>query len=446
MKIPTQMVSDWLTDRDDAIPPTRKNLTPQAPLPAEVGALRQALRDWAVTRWARANPMAETLTGWVIPSTPLLDTLVARRGVAVIPELVKALPVAQTLDQAIAMAGIDPPDARAHFAFLLNAEVWARGRANRTDYEALTDPGADPGWREYYINQWSPSADEPVPTTPRIQVKSVVFDEDIAWVETQVQQDNVGIPYRPVYFFRHVQDRWLLTSPDLDYFGQPRTAQTENLILHYYERDQAWYETATLEALQNILDRAADDFGLDKQALVLTLEITPQPGLDGWQASWEPDKIYFTSPSILGWLPNNTDAPIYQMSGALIKVLVQYKAGYAPDTPSFRPLLQQAIAQWETKRLLPTYTNPAASLTKRVVNLSLQDLGREPENQNLASAGYYALVEYLIASYGRDIVPALLEHMGPAPTLENWLYLVTGQEIKEIAPNWQRWVSTHYSQ
>jgi len=430
----------------DALIARTSGLAPQAPLPVEAGTLRQELRDWSVARWAQANPRAATLTGWTLPSTPLLDALVARAGVEIIPALVKALPTAQTLDQVLAIAGIDPPDPRTRFTFLLNAEAWARTHANRVDYEALADPEADPGWLEYYVDQWSqPNADGIASTAPQVQIESVVFNRDIAWVETQVRRGD-GALYYPVYFFRHAQDRWLLTSPDLDYLGQPRTAQTENLVLHYYERDQAWYETATMEALQAILDRAAGDLGLDKQGWVLTLEITPRPGLDGWQASWEPNKIYFTAPHILGWSPDDTDAPIYKMGYALVKAMVRLEAGYEPDTPSFRPLLQEAIAQWEAKRLFPARTDPASALTRHVVNLSLQDLGREPENWDRALPGYYTLVEYMVASYGRDIIPALLEHLGPAPTLETWLYLVTGQGIEKIEPNWQRWVSTRYSQ
>ena len=97
-------------------------------------------------------------------------------------------------------------------------------------------------------------------------------------------------------------------------------------------------------------------------------------------------------------------------------------------------------------RLSLAHTNPASSFTWRVVNLSLQDLGQAPKNSNLALAGYYTLVEYLIASYGRDIVPTMLENLGDATTLENWLRLVTGQGIEEVEPNWQRWVYTHYGQ
>ena len=308
------------------------------------------------------------------------------------------------------------------------------------------DLQANSGGIEYHADQWlQPSVDSPLPAASQIQVNSVVFNGDIAWVETQIHWGD-GAVYYPVYFFRHVQDRWLLTAPDLDYFGQLRTAQTENLVLRYYERDQAWYEAATLEALQSVLDRAAGDLGLDKTGWVLTLEITPLPGLDGWQGSWEPDKIYFTSPHVLGWSPDDTDAPISQMGYALVKALVQHQAGHTPDSPSFRPLLQEAIAQWEARRLSLAHTNPASSFTWRVVNLSLQDLGQAPKNSNLALAGYYTLVEYLIASYGRDVVPTMLENLGDATTLENWLRLVTGQGIEEVEPNWQRWVSTHYGQ
>ena len=423
---------------------------PDKMLPAEINALRHELRDWSVGRLAYTFSDLE----WSAPPTPMVDALVAREGAQVVPRLAANLREPETLDQALAVANLDPPDPATCFAFLLVADSRAMRDHNLHDYNALADPGADKTWRDYRADQWSwqnldgafDSAWSPS------RVKSVVFNGEVAWVEAETAWPN-GVTQRQTHFFRQVGERWLLTSPDPVYFGEPRTTQTENLTFNYFERDAQWFDVRIPSRLQTILDRAAADLGVLTDGLNFVIEVNVMRPVTSWGSNF--GVVNLASPSLKSWFTSPPDGLVTELVYPLLSFLSSFRFSDSNERTNLTNLasaVQNAIVQWEMERLLPgraAYTWPPVDAS-RVAAWSLADLGTEEFytlsgwERRWIQDGYRTLIEYLAETYGPGVVPMLLNNLSQDGGLDEWLRLSTGHSADEIEPGWRAWVLATY--
>jgi hypothetical protein len=425
---------------------------PRGDLSVEAGALHDELRDWAVVRLARASSASDE---WQSIPTPSINALVAREGEHVVPQLVTSLRGAETLDQVLATAGLDPPDEATRFAFLLMAAERAFYRHDINGYRALVNPQA---WRQLYASQarWQSENSPPgdlwsAPSS--LQIKSVVLNGETAWVEAESARFD-GAVYRQAHFFRQVNGRWLLTAPDPAYLGQRRTARTENLVLGYFEPDALWFESSIPTELQALFSQAAADLGISTEGLVFTVTTELEPGIDGWFVE-DANLLRLTSPSITGWPINRLDDPLLQMAFPLIGGLFQKALDDVPEDNSSYSLVLIGAFLWELDRLFPDRLDWDTLLlganSKQVTALSLNDLWTEANSEPSEGAferhliGYRTLLEYLAETYGPQVVPQLLDNVLRTDDLDEWLRLSTGHGLDEIEPAWQEWVVATYA-
>jgi hypothetical protein len=430
-------------------------LPPDAKLPVELNALRHELRDWTVARLARKLPDSDQ---WTTRQAPLVEVLVAREGAGVVPLLAAALEGPETLHQALAEAQLDLPDPAAYFLFLLVADQRALYDLNPEDYGALFYTEADKGWRDYRASLFNSRLDDSYGVwsdtlwTP-LQVKSVVFNDDIAWVEAEGAWPE-DLIVRQVHFFQRVHapggERWLLTSPDPLYFGERRETRTANLIFSYFERDAQWYDEAVPERLQAVFAQAASDLGISTDNLSVTLEIHQQFQY-GRYAGWPHSRLVSPSPRIMGWSGDGIDNIVLQHASFLIDLL---PATGAPDWMVNVPntIIPRSISEWELDRLFPTRERlvwfPVNA--SKVMDLSLDDLwvgstsGFATQEWLLLSTASRTLVEYLAETYGPGVVSLLLDNLAQSGDVDQWLRASTRQGADEIEPAWRSWVWETY--
>jgi hypothetical protein len=441
----------------EALIARQAGLHPDETLSVEVNALRHELRDWAANYLARASPdLVEPNT----PPTPLVEALTAREGAQVVSRLAAELDGPETLDQVRVAANLAPPDPMTHFAFLLVADRRALYTLNADDYGALADPEADKTWRDQRSNQWTVLWESYGEMSsfpwPALQVRSLVFDGEMAWVEAESTQRE-GSVSRQVHFFRRVPvgggERWLQTSPDPLYFGEHRVRRTENLILRYFERDAQWYEETLPGELQAVFVQAASDLGIPTGNLTFTMEIGILPQYDQ-HVSASMSKLTFPSPRITGWSVDDPDALVFQHAFWLVRALPYLKMSSSSTGPY--PLSYStvpfALTRWELDRLFPEFTErswPPIN-ARQVSALTLTDLWPtsptsvgQQEWERLMNA-HWTLIAYLAETYGPGVVPMLLETLSQAGDMEEWLRLSTGHGVEEIEPGWRAWVLATY--
>jgi hypothetical protein len=416
-------------------------------------ALRDELRDWALAQLA---PASLGQGGWSIMPTPLLDALVARAGVQAISRLAPHLRRSQTLDQALASAGLDPPDPVTRLAFHLAAVDRAFHDLDEFHYRDLLDPQSDPTWRQYQLDRfrrWRDRAqtDQAWPGPVSLQIESGVFNDPLSWVEARTTGHD-GTTYLQIHFFRKVDDGWLLTSPDPALFAQSHIARTANLILRYFEPDAPWFEDRLPAKLQAVFSQAAADLGIPTDNVVITVEMTLQPGVDGWTEE-DGGRVRFTSPSVAGWPLDPLEEPVLRMAPALIVALFQTALQNAPQDNYPYLFTHVAAFWWEMERLFPEHIllEHWFPMDARAASaLSLADLWEsttleaDQERSEQIWFGYRLLLDYLVATYGPQVVPALLDNVARTDDLDRWLRLSTGHGLDEIEPAWRAWLLESY--
>jgi hypothetical protein len=425
---------------------------PNEQLAAEVNALRDELRDWAVGRIAAQEV---TATGWDLLPTPLIDALVVQYSTATLANLVAILGQAPDLKEALASAGLNPPDPGQRFAFAVAAVERARHEQNQNTLEALLDPRAGGSWRRNRLSEleWHQEvgrADGIWPALSALRIESVVFNGDIAWVETETTQSN-GAIYRQTYFFRSVDGQWLLTAPDPAYFGEPQEMRMENLVLKYYERETEWVERY-LVTLQPVLRQFAADLGIPRAGVVITVETEIQSD-NGYPSQDSPQSVRILSPAVEGWRVDSRDSSsleiILQLLGVLFERRIQ---GLVQDNMRFLMAYYGAFL-WELERLFPQdFDSDVFFLGVGANNAplpALNDLWLEPDTEDDAGVlrylnGFRTLFLFLAKTYGPQVVPSLIDHLSHSEDLDAWLRTSTGSGLDEIAPLWQAWISENY--
>lgn len=186
--------------------------------------------------------------------------------------------------------------------------------------------------------------------------------DDRAWAEVAWARSD-GI-YRRAQFYRQLEGRWLRTGARSEYFGSPRTRQTDHFHFSYHVRDEptvdwmagqleAWYETACA------------DLGCGD-----TFSINVLIALDGEvdETFYRPQELVFRSPRLRGVRDDGAPLPAErrELAEALLHLVVVRAAGESMKWN--QPYLLPQFVNWELRRLgLAGAQTPATPLLDRVM-------------------------------------------------------------------------------
>lgn len=368
-----------------------------------------------------------------------------------------ALIVALVIGAALAFRHFWGP--RARFQKLLDLEVQALNDGDRIAYMDLQDQ-ADLDWWEmqgasFDMRQAAHRRGEAwaQESQPRYQVTDASMDRDLGWAIWE-DPETGGLRQR-VEFFRLVESDWLHTAPNPAFWGELRTAEGERLRWVYRERDEAWVGKLVSRA-DVLFDQIRSDFELPPPTRPLTVEVEYGYGSSGDQFT-ETGVLYLSSPLLLGH--DQSD-----MERALCTTLTYGLAAEATGgSPSGLPLGQTtllwSIVRWETEQMAGEAPDDQQAVLAdavavgRVTGLQqLWPVGERATAQLVAESGLRSalsdkLIEYIVESYGRDRLPALLRGLPAAETPGALLQQVLGPDLDLAAfeAGWLAYVREHVS-
>jgi hypothetical protein len=141
------------------------------------------------------------------------------------------------------------------------------------------------------------------------------------------------------------------------------------------------------------------------------------------------------------------------MAPALIVALFQTALQNAPQDNYPYLFTHVAAFWWEMERLFPEHIllEHWFPMDARAASaLSLADLWEsttleaDQERSEQIWFGYRLLLDYLVATYSPQVVPALLDNVARTDDLDRWLHLSTGHGLDEIEPAWRAWLLESY--
>jgi hypothetical protein len=416
------------------------------------------LRDWALIRLAGT---AFDGNVWVFPATPLLDALVQRYSEASIPRLLTSLSEmeeASSLEAVLAATSLPPLDATDSVAFFLTAAGRAWSNADDVLYNALIDYSADMGWRSSG-SEWAsvayPDASRESQRMPlSYQIESITLHDDIAWAETSTTEAD-GVTYHHARFLRLVEDNWLLTAPDPAYFGERRETRTENLLLRYFEREATWFDGQIAARLQAIVSQIAIDMAFSLPSDPIILETTV-PNAPRTPAAEDERVLTVTSPLITGWPMQPRDIEQMQLAIPLISWLFEEQV--QPELSGEEGIVRVysgyvAALLWEMEQFFPDQISitilvgartPPAPISRLEEMWADADPETSEDSMTLYFFSYHALFQFLVESYGREVLPRLLDNINTVDTVSEWLLISTQHPLEEVEPAWQAWIADKY--
>ena len=306
---------------------------------------------------------------------------------------------------------------------VLEAEAEALNRGDWKAFEALQDP-EDVDFRRYQKSQfdsfvfarqrgesWA-MTNQPIP-----YVVEVGRRDDEAWA--LVMEDPDGDPGpaegpRPpakIAFFRRAYGQWLHTGPDPDYWGQPQESRSEHILWRYREADAA--RVARLAARAEALaGQVSKDVGLELETNAVAINVCYS--MDCGYVVYPLDReLNLPTALLFGYDEQMTES---LLANLLIGHLVREAAGYDGPSLAAAERILDGVERWEEAQLTGEAWRPVA-LRDAVADGTLLSLEQfevplDDESSALVYAQSYTLVEYIVAQYGREVLPALVRAAG----------------------------------
>jgi hypothetical protein len=290
------------------------------------------------------------------------------------------------------------------------------------------------------------------PASIRVLSMQTIRDTQWAEVEFSLVDGNLGdkrITYEP---FRLVGNRWVHSWAQLEDWGSEQQEASAHFVLQYYDLDQN-SAVGLLPYLEQIYAQTSADFGLDT-ALLPIVEVTILPSTD---------RAGFAGTPVLPLtMPNKPIAP------ASLIVPSPYASVRSADSTArefiLRVLTRDLVTGLMAARIDPFPPNhplAAAFLIHEVEqyemdgDLALQgfliDHGRLSDPQPITEdgplafttpytdEGYHAarvLLDVLIDRYGLGAVPALMQTLPQATSMDDWLNQSLGITFDDVRNNW----------
>lgn len=310
---------------------------------------------------------------------------------------------------------------------VLDAEVQALNRGDWKAFEALLDP-EDPVFRRHQKSQFDSflfvreQGESLALPTPHIVEAS--REGDRAWA--LVMEDPDGDPAAgpaagsaKIEFFRQVYGQWLHTGPDPEHWGREQESRTEHVVWRYREADAE--QVARLAPLaESFVRQVSDDVGLELKAGALAINLCY--AADCGYVIYPPEReLNLPTPRLFGYDEETLE---YTLANLLAAHLVPQAAGVDSQSVPVAWQILSAVERWEVEQMTgeAPWGDPLLPLRQAATAgtlLSLEELDQPPDGENTALIydQAYTLVEYTVAQYGRQVLPALVRAAGSRPSL-----------------------------
>lgn len=367
----------------------------------------------------------------------------------------------------------------------IDLEAWAWQSSNQELADDLIDNQASDGWARRFrrVQAWTRRWAGDEAQMPVMEIRNVELRGDLALVEAVATQPGVPwstTPYRETRFYRKVEDRWRRTAPAADFWGPQRTLETAHFRFIFRQRDveAVLAVVAEVEELYAALRR---DAGLDTNTLrscetdtnpspeersaceespaaeeLLTIEIVPRTDVMAWRFTG--DRLMVPSPALF-------QVPVEQPNSVRLRQSIAY--------PLARRVLDEALQEtqvqsawrpmavglrlwlgWDDNPLPSAWRYHVEELLRQRLEqsqpLQLGDLatwGAEQWDRSdwwVRIMAAETVVEYVVATYSRERLPALVRGLAEHKTWDTLIPAVFGVPAADFEAGWQAHLATHY--
>jgi hypothetical protein len=424
-----------------------------------------------VTTWL-AEPQREN-------KPPLLQRIVEKRGLAVIPDLLHQLKDFSINDMLADWLDLrwQPGQEVTDFQSLLDLEQEALHGGFRDTFLALQDPD-DSYWRmeremESASRLWSRIYDpDHVPgLAASPQVQETWLGKDYALVGTTQTKD--GVSYRQWAMFRRVGKGWLRAAPVRfpgsykdereDFWGEERTYEDRHIKVVCREADEP-FVLPVIPALDAAVEKLDEDLGLEDRQAKIKIEFIPYLPVLGVGGS--PYLLVLESPLTTGV---RADGEMDEMilRQAVDQMLSRHVYQQSLEARMKLPGRQfesddmnagwsfiNAIESWEMKRLMPeeqpVLDKPDTLCTawQEDALLPLDSLWPfewtiwNSEQGRLAWMEAHDFVEFLVQRQGSGVTRALLDGWARAESTAEWVQAAVGEDmaLAALEEEWRQYL------
>lgn len=341
---------------------------------------------------------------------------------------------------------------------VLDSEIQALNRADWEAFQALQDP-QDPGFRRHQKTQYDSlhmarRRNEAWATAPqpRLHVVEVGRHDDRAWALVMEDPDgDLTLGATRIEFFRREYGQWLHTGPDPEHWGPEQESHTEHITWRYREADAE--RVARLATMaEDLTKQVCDDVGLELAADAVTINLCYS--LDcGYMIYPLEDAMNLPTPLLFGFDDKNLE---YLLAHMLADRFIGLASELEQGVPGLSSSLLNGIGRWEVAQALgpapggdPFFTLRQAVASDTLLSLSeLSDPELGGEARALVYNQAYTLVEYIVARYGRQVLPALVHAAGHRVGVVETLQEVLGPDLDLAAfeADWLAFVRERYGE
>jgi hypothetical protein len=294
---------------------------------------------------------------------------------------------------------------------------------------------------------------------------------DSALVEIEIDQPSEAWhsgPYRVARVLQQDSRGWQPIEPVQIFWGNRRTLETRYFSLTYGKRD-AEAATDVAKELDALYLRLREDLALRPPArndrVAIDIAYVPGSTVRVTDLSYRGDTLIVPPPDLVP-RPldiSNTETLRQAITYSLAAKLFDEAQEQAP-VPCTWNAVAEGVAlwlrweghtlpsrrHWLYERMINEWRNPASpprlddlltfplscSRPPTVLEVELLNSGRAMPRQELAST----LIAYLVATYGREVAPALLQHLGDYSDWEDFAQSTAGISAKELQDGWQSYL------
>jgi hypothetical protein len=276
-------------------------------------------------------------------------------------------------------------------------------------------------------------------------------------IDDSLNQWWISSPYRETRFYQQGESDWVRTLPQDDFWGDPRAVQSGRLHFDYREADASAVE-AIAPQMERVYLKLHRALGVEPATEMMTIAIVPD--LPQWGAL-SAEYVEITSPT-LSKIPvalSDADYLAHQVASQFTALAFERAVAGHPNLHLSRwQRMTWALRGWLRTDALgqrtPWHQQAEQIFAHRLAvewPLRLRDLedwnDAEVSTQEERMWQYVtseSLLRYSVETYGREIIPALLDGFGQYPTWKEVVPAVFQISSEEFERNYNRYLAERY--